>query len=86
MLLLFCFQDCWRFFLFGFFCLLASSFKNIVMFQSFASSTPSCSTPFQSIHEWNFALKIFKWDSHTKAMILVQCEICVYHGHKELVD
>jgi len=46
--------------LFVCFCLFASSFKNTIMFQLFASSTPSFSTPFQSIHERNFALKIVK--------------------------
>jgi hypothetical protein len=53
------------------FCLFASSFKNIVMSQLFASSTPSHSTPFQSNHEFNFALKIVKRDFCTKVMISV---------------
>jgi hypothetical protein len=44
--------------LFVCFCIFAPNFINNIMYQLFASSTPSRSTPFQSNHELNFALKI----------------------------
>jgi hypothetical protein len=68
--------------LFVCFCLFASSFKNNIMSQLFASSTPSHSTPFQSNHELKFALKIVEWYSCRKVVISVWCEFCVYHGHE----